>query len=57
MDSDTDSIIKEVMEGRIGTSCCPDIEAVFEKYKKGEVTYEFLKDSIDRKRIELRGIT
>lgn len=52
---DIDKIVQDIIDGKIGTSCCPEVDEVFKKYKRGEVGLEELREAIIKKWSEIHG--
>ncbi|MEM1543719.1 MAG: hypothetical protein QW795_03455 [Candidatus Bathyarchaeia archaeon] len=44
-----EKLVQGIIDGRIGTSCCPEIDEVYQRYKRGEATVEELKQAVFNK--------
>lgn len=50
---DLERIVQDIIEGKIDTSCCPEIDEIVKRYRRGEVSLDDLKKIIIKKSEEV----
>jgi hypothetical protein len=48
-----DKVVADIVDGKIETSCCPEVSEVLKKFQKGEATIDELKNIVITKQTEI----
>jgi hypothetical protein len=48
-----DQILSDVLDGKIKTDCCPEVNEMVKKFQNGEVSIEDLRNILIQKQAEL----
>jgi hypothetical protein len=50
---DTKQLLTQIIDGKIDTGCCPEVDETFKRFQKGDATLEELKAMVERKQSEI----